>query len=117
VLDLEQTELIDKVAERFRALSDANRLKLLLILKEGPQNVGTLTERLGVSQAGVSKHLAVLKGAGLVTCERVGTQAIYSVADERIYDMCGVICDGLFREIRSQQNWLGASQNRSSSRR
>ena len=70
----DQVELIERVAGRFRALSDGTRLRMLLVLKAGPRNVGQLTEKLGIAQAGVSKHLAVLKGAGLVECERLGNQ-------------------------------------------
>ena len=51
----------------FRALADPTRRSLLeRLLLEGELNVRALTEQAGVSQPAVSKHLGVLKGAGLV---------------------------------------------------
>jgi len=102
----EQTELLACVAGRFKALADVSRLRLLLALREGPRSVHELTQRLGMAQAGVSKHLAVLRGAGLATCLRAKNQMIYRVADERVFDMCAVVCDGVYRQIQAQQSLL-----------
>ena len=99
----EQTELLECVAGRFRALADVSRLRLLLVLREGPQSVTALQARLGLAQAVVSKHLAVLRGAGLAACVRRSNQMIYRVADEHVFDMCALVCDGVYRQIEAQQ--------------
>lgn len=109
MIDPNQIDLLTKIAGRFQALSDVSRLRLLLILREGPQNVSALTRRLAITQAGVSKHLAVLRGAGLVDSTRDKNQIIYRVADQRVFDMCAVVCDGVFKQIRSQQILLAAA--------
>jgi DNA-binding transcriptional ArsR family regulator len=102
-----QVELLEKVAGRFGALADVSRLRLLIVLKEGEATVSALTERLGISQAGTSKHLGVLKAAGLVEVRRVGNQAFHRVADERVFDKCGLVCDGLFRQMKTEHELLG----------
>ena len=57
-------ELLEHVAERFRVLGDATRLGIIrTLLDDGEQNVGQLVDRLGTSQANVSKHLRVLHDA------------------------------------------------------
>jgi DNA-binding transcriptional ArsR family regulator len=99
----EQTELLERVAERFKALADVSRLRLLLVLRAGPQSVGELQERLGLAQAAVSKHLSVLRGAGLAACQRRRNQMIYHVADRHVFDMCALVCDGVYRQIEAQQ--------------
>jgi DNA-binding transcriptional ArsR family regulator len=104
----EQTALLACVASRFKALSDVSRLRLLLVLRAGPQSVNALTQRLGIAQAGVSKHLAVLRGAGLVDSSRRKNQVIYHVADDRVFDLCAVVCDGVYRQIKTQQSLLTA---------
>jgi len=106
MIDPGHIDLLSKIADRFKALSDVSRLRLLLILREGPQNVNALTQRLAMAQAGVSKHLAVLRSAGLVDSTRDKNQIIYRVADQRVFDMCAVVCDGVFKQIRSQQELL-----------
>ena len=50
----------------FEALAEPNRRRILNLLLEGERTVGELTDRLGMSQPAVSKHLRVLERAGLV---------------------------------------------------
>jgi DNA-binding transcriptional ArsR family regulator len=63
----------------FRTLADPTRRALFeRLCREGEQTVGALTARAGVSQPAVSKHLGVLKGAGLVCDRQDGRQTHYS---------------------------------------
>ena len=52
--------------QTLRALSDPTRREIVTILKSGPQTAGQLSSRFAISAAAVSKHLSVLKDAGLV---------------------------------------------------
>ena len=56
----------------FRLLGDETRLRLLRLLVRERLNVGELTAVLGIAQSGVSRHLGLLRDAGLVTEEREG---------------------------------------------
>ena len=63
----------------FRALADPTRRALFeRLCREGEQTVGALTARAGVSQPAVSKHLGLLKQAGLVRDRQDGRQTHYS---------------------------------------
>src|SRR6201987_1477960 len=63
----------------FRTLADPPRRALFeRLCREGEQTVGALTARSGVSQPAVSKHLGLLKQAGLVRDRREGRQTLYS---------------------------------------
>ena len=63
----------------FRTLADPTRRGLFeRLCREGEKTVGALTERAGVSQPVVSKHLGVLKQAGLVRDRHEGRQTHYS---------------------------------------
>jgi DNA-binding transcriptional ArsR family regulator len=62
----------------FRTLADPTRRALFeRLCREGEQTVGALTARAGVSQPAVSKHLGVLKQAGLVRDRHQGRQTHY----------------------------------------
>ncbi len=62
----------------FSALADPTRRALFeRLCREGEQTVGALTEQAGVSQPAVSKHLGVLKRAGLVRDRHAGRQTHY----------------------------------------
>lgn len=63
----------------FRTLADPTRRALFeRLCREGEQTVGALTAQAGVSQPAVSKHLGVLKQAGLVRDRQEGRQTHYS---------------------------------------
>ncbi|WP_250462174.1 ArsR/SmtB family transcription factor [Microbulbifer litoralis] len=63
----------------FKTLADPTRRALFeRLCREGEQTVGSLTAGAGVSQPAVSKHLGVLKQAGLVQDRQQGRQAHYS---------------------------------------
>src|SRR5438270_278399 len=63
----------------FRALGDPTRRAIFeRIVREGEQTVRALTDHAGISQPAVSKHLGVLKAAGLVRDRPEGRQTRYS---------------------------------------
>ena len=64
----------------FRAFSDATRLRILSLLKEGEHCVGDLVTVLGLPQPKVSRHLAYLRKAGLVEVRGHGLWNFYRLA-------------------------------------
>jgi SAM-dependent methyltransferase len=69
-------------AAMHRLLGDEARLRLLRVLAVARLNVGELTRILGLAQSGVSRHLGLLKEAGLVREERAGGFTFYAIAPE-----------------------------------
>src|SRR5262249_23680338 len=68
-------------ASLLRLLGDPTRLRLLRALSAESLNVSELTSVLGVAQSGVSRHLGLLRDAGLVTEERAGGFSWYRPSD------------------------------------
>jgi DNA-binding transcriptional ArsR family regulator len=69
----------DARATLFRTLADPTRRAIFeRLCRNGEQTVGALTDQSGVSQPAVSKHLGVLKQAGLVRDRHEGRQTHYS---------------------------------------
>jgi len=62
-----------------QALSDPNRRRVLDVLREGDQPVGILVQRVGLGQPGMSKHLRVLREAGLVDVRKRAQQRVYAL--------------------------------------
>lgn len=91
--------VLDRLARYFRALSEPLRLKILDSLREAPLNVGELTQRLGCSQANVSRHLGILAHAGLVEREPRGTAVYYRFADPEVYQLCDLVCGQVARRL------------------
>jgi len=65
-----------------QALSDASRRTLLQTLKEGPATVGDLAALLPIARPGVSRHLRVLREAGLVEVRQEAQFRLYSLRPE-----------------------------------
>jgi SAM-dependent methyltransferase len=72
---------LQQASALFRLLSDSTRLRLLRVLAQERFNVTELTGILGVAQSSVSRHLGLLKDAGLVTEEREAGFVYYRIAD------------------------------------
>lgn len=70
--------------DAFEALSDPNRRAIVELLRAGPQSVGELAGALPISRPAVSRHLRLLRDAGLVTERREGTRNLYRLHDEGI---------------------------------
>ena len=91
--------LVELVAERFRVLGEPTRIKLLDRLREGDATVSELQETLGASQQNVSKHLGILRAAGMVTRTKDGNQARYSISDPAVFELCDQVCGGARRQL------------------
>lgn len=91
--------LVELIAQRFRVLGEPMRIRLLDALRDGPLTVGELQEATGASQQNVSKHLGVLRDAGLVRREKEGTFARYEIADEAVFAICEQVCGGLREQV------------------
>jgi ArsR family transcriptional regulator, lead/cadmium/zinc/bismuth-responsive transcriptional repressor len=72
------------VAELFRAFSDTSRVRILDAIISQELNVGTLAERVGISESAVSHHLRGLRQMHLVQSRRDGKEVYYRVEDEHI---------------------------------
>ena len=73
--------LIDLVAQRFRALGEPLRIRLLEHLIEGEASVQELVTATGAGQQNVSKHLGVLLHAGIVGRRKQGTFVYHRIVD------------------------------------
>lgn len=65
--------------ETLTALAEPNRLRIVELLREGPRPVGEIGDVLQLRQPQVSKHLRLLKSAGLVAVRPVAQQRVYAL--------------------------------------
>lgn len=73
--------------EVFEILAEPNRRTILDLLRNGEQTVGGLVDRLTISQPGVSRHLRILRDAGLVTVRADAQMRLYSLKAEPLADL------------------------------
>jgi DNA-binding transcriptional ArsR family regulator len=71
----------------YAALADPHRRQILDLLRAGERPVGDLVARLDLSQPGVSKHLKVLREAGLVASRADGKRRLYALRSQPLAEV------------------------------
>jgi DNA-binding transcriptional ArsR family regulator len=102
-------DLVELIAERFRALAEPTRIKLLDRLREGEATVLELTALVGTTQQNVSKHLVHLLQAGIVGRRKQGNFVYYRIADDTVYALCEAVCGSLQNRFDRLRRVAGAS--------
>jgi DNA-binding transcriptional ArsR family regulator len=100
-------ELLERIAERFKGLSEPNRLQLLQVMRDREVTVGQLVERTGLTQANVSKHLQLLLALGFVSRRKEGLFTYYGLADQDVFRLCELVCGRMDRDLKARQKALG----------
>lgn len=83
---------LELVADRFRALCDPTRLRILNCLRDGERTVSGIVEETGQGQPNVSRHLAILLRHRMVRRRREGVWAHYRIADPSLFRLCEMVC-------------------------
>ncbi len=103
---------LELVAERLRLLADPTRLRILNTLRDGELSVVEIVDSVGGSQPNVSRHLALLLRAGIVTRRPNGRQVHYRMLDPFVDDICEAICGSLRAHVDRQAERLPAPARR-----
>ena len=101
-------ELLQLVAERFKALAEPARLQILNSMREGELTVSELVEATGLGQANVSKHLQLLHALGFVARRKDGLYVYYSLANRDVFRLCDIMCGRLEVESRTRTRLLAS---------
>ena len=99
-------ELIDIIAERFKALGEPARLQILTALRDGELTVSDLVEATGLGQANLSKHLQTLHALGFVRRRKEGLYVHYSLASRDVFRLCDIMCGRVDAETKARQRML-----------
>ena len=98
---------LQAVSELFAVLSEPTRLRILQMLQDGPASVSQIMDALDIKQANASKQLGILHQAGVLGREKAGNSAIYSIRMPLVFDLCGLVCNGLREEAEAKLKMLG----------
>jgi DNA-binding transcriptional ArsR family regulator len=88
--------MADDTAGVFKALADPTRRQILQDLRAGELAAGDIAARFTISGPSISRHLSILKAAGLVTERRDANRILYSLVEDRLANCVGgflsVVC-------------------------
>lgn len=94
--------MIERVARRFRALGEPQRLRILQVLEGGPRTVGEVAAALAGNQPNISRHLQELHEAGMLRRRREGNSIYYSIGDPVVHELCALVCGCAQREMDAE---------------
>lgn len=97
------TELFKLKAEFCKVFSDPKRLRIINTLRDGEKQVGELAQKLNISQAVISRQLALLRSRGVVSSRREGTRVYYSLSDFKIIEACDIIHQVLLSHLNKNR--------------
>jgi ArsR family transcriptional regulator len=89
-------------AEVLKAIAHPARIAILEILRRGEECVCRICPALEGSQPNTSKHLALMKNAGVLDSRQEGTMTFYWVRDTRVYEMLDLVDQMIRREARER---------------
>jgi ArsR family transcriptional regulator len=92
-------ELYKLKAEISKAFSDPKRLIIIAELRDEEKTVTELVDSIGISQAIISRQLAILRSAGVVTPRRAGNNIFYRLSDKRICEACDIVHEVLLERL------------------
>ena len=80
-------QIINSMADSFKALGDPTRLQILLLLFNGERCVSELAEHMNVTQSAVSHQLRLLRNLDIVRFRKDGREVYYDLADDHVREI------------------------------
>lgn len=95
-------------AEFLKSLAHPSRLAVIEYLKDGEASVGRMVKDLDLEQSGLSKHLAILRRAGILTSRQEKVSVYYSVRDRSVFTLLRPIAEILRKRLQESERLLGS---------
>jgi ArsR family transcriptional regulator len=103
-----QNLLREYKASVFQALGHPTRVAVVEILRDGELSAGTIQEKLGIEQANLSQHLAVLRTRQILSHRKVGNQVLYSVRNPVLIEVLDIMRQYFQSHLTEAVEMLGA---------
>ena len=88
-------------SEIFQGLANPTRIAIVELLRGGELSAGKLIEELGIEQANVSQHLAVLRARQIVVNRKVGNHVFYSIRDHALIEVLDILRRYFYSQLSS----------------
>ena len=99
--------IYERQAAMCKAFANPLRLHLLDLLGKDERSCSELQEVLGITKANLSQHVAILRGAGIITTRREGQRVFCMIAVPEVEDACQVLRSVLLRRMQEEAKLAG----------
>ena len=95
-------EIYELQADVCKIFSNAKRMEIISMLKDREMSAGELLEKIVLSKANLSQHMAVLKAKGVILTRREGVNMYYRIANPKIIQACNLMREVLMEQIQEK---------------
>ena len=99
-------DTLDQVAGFLKSMAEPTRLKILRSIHDDEKTVSQIMEEVGAGQSNISKHLAILTGAHVITARKEGVSTHYRIVDPNITVICDTVCRSIAERILNERATL-----------
>lgn len=99
-----QKEVFEIQAGVCQCLANPKRLEILHILRDRELSATDIAEKVGISNANASQHLAIMRTKGLLKSRREGVSIRYSLANPKVTIACDIMREVLFEHLSEKQH-------------
>jgi ArsR family transcriptional regulator len=92
-------------------MSNAIRIEIVHVLRDGPQRVNEIARITGHPQGTISRHLSVLRNGGVVIAHRHAQDVVYQIANPKIVNICDLMRDILVEEASRRSKLVEGFQD------
>ena len=89
-------------ADICKIFSNAKRLEVINALKDKELSAGELIEKIGLSKANLSQHMAILKSKGVILARREGVNIYYRISNLKIIQACQLMREVLLEQLQEK---------------
>ncbi|MBN2113090.1 MAG: winged helix-turn-helix transcriptional regulator [Acidimicrobiia bacterium] len=95
-------EIFELQAKLCATLSNANRLRMIEVLKHGEASVGAIAEAVGCTLSSASQHLRLMRDAKVVTARKDAQTVYYRLRNPKVVECCQMVRDVLIEDLHEQ---------------
>lgn len=95
-------EYLERRAEFLKAIGQPTRLKVLDLLRRGERSVCDIFPAIGGQQSNISRHLQIMRRAGVLASRKQGLHVLYRIKDAKIRKLLQDV-DGVFKRTRARR--------------
>lgn len=108
MIDDKKARLFERQAEIAKAVAHPLRIAVIDFLKDGERCVCDIAERVGSERSNISRHLAVMVHAGVLTCRKDGLKVFYSLKTPCVAQWLSCITRVVKQQARDNEKLLAA---------
>lgn len=96
-------EIYEVHASICQCLANPKRLEIINTLRDKEMPVTELAEKMGITKANLSQHLAIMRDKGILKSRREGTNIYYSLANPKVIKACDIMREVLFEHLKERE--------------